>query len=881
MAHEAKASLQPSAADRVGIGRWVRDLRATSAVDIDEVGGKAAGLMWLVDAGLPVPEGFVVLAGAYRRFVEANGLQPEIDVALDAEAADDPGSRSSAVGGGRAAALAQRFVAEAMPDEVAVEIRDAYATLGRPTMAVRSSSVNEDLAGASFAGQYASFLNVGDEDALLVAVARCWESAWGPRVAAYRAAQGVVGDVDHAVVVQRQVDADRAGVAFGADPVSGRRDRVRINGAWGLGQAVVDGAVTPDEWLVDPDDGEVVERSIADKAVWTVPADEGISTVDAPTEQRERPSLTDEEVVELARLARRAEAVFGAPQDLEWVVEDGRLLLVQSRPLTTLFPLPEPLPEPGEGVRLYLSLNRVAQGFVEPMTPMGNEIWRLFFAALGRLARGERRSPLYPKIHRVAAGRVYLDFTGLLRRPRVRKPLLEFVGEKDPPAARALAELVEREQLSRGRREGPFPWRLATFMPGLLARLALAAVLPQLAATRGSALADSEVVRLEREAAGLSGVAQRLEWLERETMVPMLVFVRQAGWYGLAAPTAQVAEQGLAEHVDTGDAVAAVHHAPPHNPTAEMGRDLLEAAARMRDTGGEASTDHVAVAWFLDRYGHRTVREIDVGLPRWREDPSPVLGWIGETAADPTLDRRLADARDAVAAADHRAAKILARVPGRLRRARIGWHLRRARTLIGMRERPKFDEARCIEVYRRVLLDVGEELHAAGHLDDADDVMFVTLADIRGDGDLRDVAEANRRAHEAEMQRTSIPRVMTSTGEAIYAVTRTDDDTDLLTGVAASPGVVEGTVRIVTEPDAGALEPGEILVTHSTDPLWTPIMLRAGGLVMETGGPLMHGAIVAREQGIPAVAGLEGITNRLVDGDRVRVDGGAGSVTVL
>ena len=204
-----------------------------------------------------------------------------------------------------------------------------------------------------------------------------------------------------------------------------------------------------------------------------------------------------------------------------------------------------------------------------------------------------------------------------------------------------------------------------------------------------------------------------------------------------------------------------------------------------------------------------------------------------------------------------------------------------ARTLIGLRERPKFDGARLFAIYRRVLLDVGAELVAEGRLDDAGDVMFVTFADIRGDGDLRDVAAANRRAYATELQRTSIPRVMTSTGEAIYAVADPDDDADGFSGVAASPGVVEGTVRVVTEPDAGALEPGEVLVTHSTDPMWTPILLRAAGVVMETGGPLMHGAIVAREQGIPAVAGLEGITSRLADGDRVRVDGEAGRVTLL
>ena len=835
------------------------------------MGGKAAGLAGLVGAGLPVPAGFVVLAGAYRRFVEAAGLDAAIESMLAAAASGEVEAA------GAARSLAERVTEAAMPAEIADEMRAAYGALGRPTVAVRSSSVQEDLGGASFAGQYATVLDVTGEEALLEAVVRCWASAWSPAVLAYRAARGLGGDIDHAVVVQRQVAGDRAGVLFTSDPVTGRRDRVRVSSAWGLGQAVVDGAVTPDEWLVDTSGLQVISREIADKAVWTAPTEDGSATVAAPEAQRQVPSLSDAEAIELARLGLRAQAVFGTPQDLEWVAEDGELLLVQSRPLTTLFPLPAPLPAPAEGLRLYLSFNRVAQGFVEPMTPMGNEVWRLVFAAIGQLAYGRRRASSHPKVFRLAAGRVYLDFTGPLRRPRLRQALLaDLVGAKDPPAARALEQLVERERLG-GRPEGPLTWRLALLVPGIVGRLVAGALLPELAAARASQVADQHVDRLQREANGLTGVSPRLAWLEREAITPMRVVLAQMGWLGIATRAAAIAEAALAPHVGASEAMAAVHRSPHHNPTSEMNRDLLETALRLRDAEEQPTTDSAAVAEFLARYGHRAVREIDVGLPRWREEPALVLAWVGEAAADPDLDERLAGQREAVTAADQRASATLTRVPGRLRRAFIGWHLRRARTLVGLRERPKFDEARSFEIFRRVLLDVGAVLVADDRLDTAGDVMQATVADIRSDGDLREITARNRQHFQAELQRTSIPRVMTSAGETIYAAEAASEHD--LSGVGVSPGTAEGRVRVITEPRAGALEPGEILVTHSTDPMWTPIMLRAGGLIMETGGPLMHGAIVAREQGIPAVAGIEHVTQRLTDGDHVRIDGEAGTIT--
>ncbi len=859
--------------------RWVRRLDALGARQRAGAGGKAAGLVALIDAGLPVPPGFVVLAGAYRHFVDAHGLQPAIDGALQLVDAGNDAEAARAT-----AALADRIRCLPVPDDLAAEIRGAYAALGRPTVAVRSSSVQEDLSGASFAGQYETVLGVDEDQALLAAVARCWASAWGARAVAYQGALGVGGDVDHAVVVQQQVPAGRAGIMFTADPATERRDRVRIAGAWGLGQAVVDGTVTPDEWLIDAETLEVVSRAIADKTVWTAPTDHGVATVEAPAAQRRQPSLSEAEAVTLARLGLRAQGALGAPQDLEWAADGDALWLVQSRPLTTLFPQPEPGPAPGQGLRVYFSINRVSQGFVEPMTPMGNEVWRLLFAGVGRLLRGARRAALYPPVYHLAAARLYADATGMLQRPRLMPLFTEAFAAKDAVAARVFADLAEREAAAlRAQPRRRLPWRLVVcVVPTFAARMLYALARPQATSARITRIADREVARQRARAARLRGIEPRLAWIEQAAYELERLVFRQAP-YVLVAPMrlAERAERQLAKVVGPEAAFAAVHQSPHGNPATEMGRDLLVAALAVRDDGVEPTADHPALARFLDRYGHRTVREVDVGQPRWREDPSTVLGWVAEAAADPDLDARAARERNAVAAADQRAAEVLARVPGRLRRAVIGWGLWRTRRLAGLKERPKYDINRFLELWRQTLLAVGSEFVAADRLDHPEDVLFATFAAIRAGGDLRATAAANRRTYEAEHARASIPRVLTSTGEAFYGAPSASDDAGVLVGVPASPGTVEAPARIVTVPAAGALAPGEVLVTRSTDPTWTPLILRASAVVLETGGPLQHAAIVAREQGIPAVTGIEGITERLTDGEHVRVDGEAGTVAPL
>ena len=318
---------------------YIRSFEDLGREDVAVAGGKGANLGELTQAGLPVPPGFVLTTEAYREFLASSGIGEQVLklAALPADA--DPAEYDE-----RSAQIRAQFGAESVPERVARELLAAREPLGESAVAVRSSATAEDLAGASFAGQQDTYLNVHGADALLAAVRDCWASLWTARAMAYRAREGIEpGSVALAVVVQQMVDAEAAGVMFTANPATGRRDETVISAAWGLGESVVGGSVTTDDVVVDGTSGRVSSRTTADKAVMTVPTDRGTEERPAPAELRTRHVLDDEAAAALAGLGARIEERFGAPQDVEWARAGGEFWIVQSRPITAL-PEPEAAP---------------------------------------------------------------------------------------------------------------------------------------------------------------------------------------------------------------------------------------------------------------------------------------------------------------------------------------------------------------------------------------------------------------------------------------------------------------------------------------------------------------------------------------------------------
>jgi rifampicin phosphotransferase len=879
----------------------VLDLDRIDATMLAAVGGKAANLGELTRAGLPVPAGVCVTTEAYRTVVQGAGLDGVLD-ALDTVAADDVAALRALAGRARAALLAAP-----VPPAVADAVAAAYARLGGDVrggdlpVAVRSSATAEDLPSASFAGQQDTYLNVVGAAAVRDAVARCWASLWTERAVVYRAANGV----DHravrlAVVVQRLVDARVAGVLFTADPVTGRRRQAVIDASPGLGEAVVSGAVNPDHFVVDTATGSVLDRRLGDKRVAVrARAGGGVEHVrggDAATGA----CLDDEQVRALAALGDRVEAHFGVPQDIEWAVDAaGALWLTQARPITTLYPLPAPT---REGLRVYFCFS-VAQGLYRPITPMGLAAFRL----LGTSAARELGFPVAdalagPPVFADPGQRIFVDFTAVVR-SRVGRALAPRVLDvMEARSAAVLRRLFDDRRLSvtqRSRRP-------------VLRRVARLAARHRLPARAVRSLADPDAVHrdLDRRPAEIrrrlslpatATPADRLDRVERALAAEVVPLAPPAMVTALAG-FAMLALAGRLAGARPGE-LQTVLRGLPHNVTTAMDLDLWRLARAVRaDTAATAlllSTPPAALAarWrdgtlpaivqaglagFLDRYGDRAVAEIDIGLPRWSDDPRHVLGVIANylrldderAAPDAVFARGAAEAEEAV--------RVLAERAGPVRRPVVRFALDRARRLAGIRELPKFLLVVAFAQVRAHLQAVGRALAADGRVAAPEDVFMLTLAEARSGLaglDLHEMVAARRAAYDAELRRRHVPRVLLSDGtepEATAAAEVAPDGS--LTGTAASAGTVTGTARVVLDPVGAQLEPGEILVAPSTDPGWTPLFLTAGGLVMEMGGANSHGAVVAREYGIPAVVGVPDATGRIATGDRITVDGAGGTV---
>ncbi len=883
----------------------------TSLADIEpdqlaDVGGKALNLAKLVRGGYRVPPGFCVTTLAYHRVTDHSDVRRALDD-LAATPADD------AVGLSRLAAEIHRLVLESpVPDDVADTVTAAYRQMGQAIpVAVRSSATAEDLPFASFAGQQDTFLGVVGETSLLEAVRRCWASLWTVRAVSYRAGQGIdPHTVRLAVVVQQLVDAEVAGVLFTADPVTGRRRHAVIDAGPGLGEAVVSGAVNPDHFVVDTATGTVLERRPGDKRVAIRPRPGGGTTRTETQAPDHRSCLTDVQLRELATLGDRVERHFGWPQDIEWAVDaEGVPWLTQTRPVTTLYPLPANAPAPEADRRVYFCLS-VAQGLNRPITPMGLASFRLLGSSMAqRLGEPVADRRAGPRLYADPGQRLFADLTDVLRSRVGRSLMPRVLDYMEARSAVILRSLLDEPDLTLTRRSRlPFARRVLrlTVPYGVPLQVMQAVVSPAATHRRLARLEDAQRRRL-RTPPGLDA-HQRLDWAEdliSEDVVPLLPRMMPAAATGLAMLALAVRLLGADA---TGTETAAVLRGLPHNVTTEMDLALWQLARRVRADADAAETlrgtppgqlahsFHAGalpvtlqqgLAAFLRRYGHRTVAEIDLGVPRWADDPTYVLGVLANYLRldDPALAPDAVFARGAAEAeATIRALTARARRHGPARGALVGLALRRSRELAGIRELPKSCIVRALAAARAEIAAVGAQLADLGRLDAADDVFHLDLTEAHQalDGaDLRRLVARRKEAYGQELRRRRVPRVLLSDGtEPEAAATLPGGDDRILRGTPASAGVVTGVARVVLDPVGARLDPGELLVAPSTDPGWTPLFLTAGGLVMEMGGANSHGAVVAREYGIPAVVGVPRATEAIATGDRITIDGAAGSVTV-
>lgn len=834
---------------------------------LSRAGGKGANLSALCRAGFPVPDAFVITTEAYRRFVGAAGLSEWTVRSVEDAGSVDPAALESV-----SKAIRARFAAASVPTDITGAVGLAYERLGRPAVAVRSSATAEDLPGLSFAGQHETFLNIVSEPALLDAIARCWSSLWTARAIAYRSHNGVAHrGVALAVIVQRLVPSESSGVLFTANPITGKRSETIVEAAPGLGEALVSGRVEPDRYTVAMPGERIVNRTPGSKRLSLRPVREG-GIAQRDEDDGMVQALPDEQIVELARFGQRAATLLRGPQDVEWAFADARLWLLQSRPITSLYPLPDDVPP--KPTQVFFSIGAV-QGMLEPFTPLGQDLLRVGLAsAIGRRF-GVRIEPGPAGPVAVAGERLFMNITPLVRHNVFRRVMAEGLALLDPAALDVLRRLFRDPRLVPTALRIPYAevWRVARVAVRVPFNASLNLLRPETRRGRLLARADDAVAAFDAQCRDVHTLADAVTLLDRALeLVPSVLIPYLASGVGAGIGMLRLL-QVLAKHVPGGERLALeATRGLPHNVTTEMDLALWRAARE--------GSEH-ALAQFLARYGMRGVGEIDIGRPRWREDTAAVRQVIRsylQLSSDHAPDMVFARGAAAAEASLDRLACELRTRPGGWWRAPVARFAgRRMRALAGLREAPKFFIIRMMGIARQALLATGGQ-----------DVFFLRLDELRAYAsdparDFSTAIAARRDAYDREKRRRRIPRLLLSDGEAFYGdqAMSLQGEAGVLTGSGVSPGVAEGLVRVVFDPHATQLAPGEILVCPGTDPAWTPLFLTAGGLVMEVGGLLTHGSVVAREYGIPAVAGVHDATTRLRDGQRVRVDGSAGRVTVL
>ncbi|GAB2488500.1 hypothetical protein GCM10027063_32420 [Promicromonospora xylanilytica] len=845
------------------------DLADPEAVRLELTGGKGSSLARLALAGLPVPGGFHVTTDAYRAAVQG-APQRSIIHAMGSVDPDRPETHEAA-----AARIAEVFAALEVPAAVADAVRAGYSTLRAAgeaddaPVAVRSSATAEDLPGMSFAGQQDSFLDVRGADALLRAVRDCWASLWTARAIGYRARHGIpASDVALAVVVQHLVDADAAGILFTVDPMTGSRDRVLINAAWGLGEAVVGGQVTPDTYLVARVGGAVEARVIT-KDVRTVRTADGTRNEPVPAALRDRPALTDEQAAGLAALGARIEELYAVAMDIEWALRDGSPFILQARPVTGAAgqrAVTEVWNDSLRGDYLWTNAN-LGEALPSVMTPLTWSLVQVFMA--NAMASADFGHPVYGTI----GGRFYMNLS-----------VTETVGRA--LGMTKMSDAAQREVFGQlpGHVEIPVipigRWALIKMLvPAVRAnRKALAAdlrALPGYLAT-----AERRGTELRERAARIDDVRE-LAAFWREELAPYLVessrMLRGAGKQDGNALLSL--RRDLREKLGDADAETLTSGLSAGGQgLASMGPLIgLREVAR-----GEIDRET-----YVRRYGHRCADELEVSEPR----PAEQAGWLDRQLAglaETDVDALLARQDEARAAAWARLDARSPREAAALRRRLTRW----SRT-VRDRESARSEVVRTFWALRTFALRAGE---LTGLGDDVFSLHHDELSTMLDGGEVPRARMAIRRAtYEQYRDLPAYPAVIRGRFDPVRwaadPARRTDmfdehgretEPGDEVRGFPGAAGVVDGVARVVRTVDDGeALRPGEVLVTSVTNVGWTPLFPRAAAVVTDVGAPLSHAAIVARELGIPAVVGCGNATMRLRTGDLLRVDGARGTVEVL
>jgi pyruvate,water dikinase len=844
-------------------------------------------LALLARAGLPVPPGFHITTAAYLHFVQENQLQPQIMKILQSLDLSNPLSFETAsqqIGALFGHAQVSPDISEAISNSYAQLCTDSslvHHPAQKPCLpspgqfqlpvAVRSSATAEDLPGASFAGQQETYLNIRGVEAVLAAVKKCWASLWTARAIAYRARQGIdQGSVALAVVVQELVFAEAAGVLFTANPVSGRRSEMLLTAAWGLGEAIVSGAVTPDTLVLDKTSGQVVERQVADKQVMTVRTEDGAQEVPVPPLRRKKAAITRDQAAELARLGREIEALYAMPMDIEWARTAGEFAILQARPITALPepPLEWPLPHP----KAVLARGSFAEFVPEPISPL--------FATLAVPIARQATVQLMNKMG-VSGDDSYLFsvindyvYVGFVFTPRLTwqftRGTLALTKQYLKTARQREAELHRAWLADLQALQVPQPAELS---PCEL----LAAVRQAFTDTaQYYTVAQSGTIPLATMSE-LSFSRFYNSLVKRKDDPDSAIFVfgadnlalrSEKALFDLAAWAQQ--QPGLAEFLQRTPADA-----------------ILPALQEKKEAELPAGVEFYArFSAYLEQYGH-AIYDLDFARSLPAEDPAPMLEMLKvclEGKNNPYERQRQALERREQAEAD-----IIKRLDPLRRR----WFLNLlhwAQETAPLREDSIARLGLSHPLMRSLLAELGRRLVEGGALAnphqvydlEAQELQALAVSLERGEAlpNMETVVQ-ERQAKWQAMRHISPPSTLPEKSWMARFFPHNQPEGNIIKGFGASQGSITAPACVMIGPeDFARMRPGDVIVAGITTPAWTPLFARASAIVTDIGGPLSHSSIVAREYGIPAVLGTGSATRRIQDRQLITVDGSSGVVTL-
>ncbi|MCU5242869.1 phosphoenolpyruvate synthase [Bacillus cereus] len=865
---------------------FVLDFQEIEKTQLFLVGGKGLNLGELTNIqGIQVPEGFCVTTVGYEKAIEQNEelqtlLQQLTKLKMEERAQIGEMSKK----------IREVIMAVEIPTDVVEAVAHYLSRFGNEhAYAVRSSATAEDLPYASFAGQQDTYLNIIGEEAILQHVRKCWASLFTKRAVTYRMQNGFEhNQVSICVVIQKMVFPEASGILFTADPITSNRKVLSIDASFGLGEALVSGLVSADNYKVKED--KIVEKVIATKKLAIYGRKEGGTERKkiAPNQQKLQ-TLSEQQILQLASIGRQIEAYFGCPQDIEWCLAHNTFYIVQSRPITTLYPIPE---ENDGGNHVYISVGH-QQMMTDAMKPLGLSFFLL-----------TTNAPM-----RKAGGRLFVDATQQLASPASRNYLINTLGKSDSLVRDALTTIIERDNfitlLPDDEKEKIVSKnkQLANSQPEIENNPAIVTNLIQ--------NSEASIKELKRNMQMKSGVdvlnfiLEDIQQLKKVLFNPQSIAVIMAGMNASAWMNEKM-EQWLGEK----NAADTLSQSVQNNITSEMGLALMDVADVIRSypevitylqhvenenfldeivqfKGGEEARD--AILTFLNKYGMRCSGEIDITKTRWSEKPTTIIPMILNNIRDfeyGASKRKFEEGLQEALKKEEELVNRLQHLPGGKQKVEETKRMiRNIRNFIGYREYPKYGMINRYFIYKQALLKEAEQLVQSGVIHEVDDIYYLTFEE------LHEVVRTNKLDYELIQkqkndyklyEKLTPPRIMTSDGEIITGKYKRENlPDDAIVGLPVSSGVIEGRARVILNMEEANLEEGDILVTAFTDPGWTPLFVSIKGLVTEVGGLMTHGAVIAREYGLPAVVGVENATNLIKDGQRIRVHGTEGYIEVL